>query len=114
MRVLRNCLASASILFASVATATAEMPAENGQAVDDSQDVALTQLERTFWVCDYLATTEGVHGRHVVTCRNATEQLKRVKFGGSYRELLQWWRENKAAEHRKLAEQREVKGDGGK
>ena len=113
MRILRHCVATAALLAASACAAANEPPAVNAPAAEGPGEVALAQLERTFWVCDYLATTEGVHGRHITTCRNATDELKRVKFGGSFRELLKWWREHKAVEHAKLAEQREVKGDGG-
>ena len=100
MRFLRHCVSTAALLAASTRTPANEPPAASAPAAEG--EMPLAQLERTFWICDYLATTQGVHGRHIITCRNATDELKRVKFGGSYRDLLQWWRENKAEEHRKL------------
>ena len=105
MRLL-PCFLAFGFLLAVGEAAAVDPPAPHGAATEDSPPFTVAQLERTFWVCDYLATTEGVHGAHIVTCRYATDELKKQKFGGSFRELLQWWRENKVAEHRKLAEGR--------
>ena len=104
MRFLRPCLAPALLLLTTAAMSAVEPPAPSCAQAAPAPEFTVDQLERAFWVCDYLATTQGVHGTHVAACRYATDELKRVKFGGSFRNLLQWWRENKAAEHRKLAE----------
>lgn len=66
-------------------------------------DDEVARLERTFWACDYVATTRGVGATPVVSCRHATEALKRAKFGGSFAAMLEWWKQNKAAEHSRLA-----------
>ena len=63
----------------------------------------LVQLERTFWVCDYVATVNGVSATPVATCSAATDALKEMKFGGDFLQLLEWWRENKQIEHERLA-----------
>ena len=64
-------------------------------------DTAATR-EQAFWVCDYVATTRGVLHTPIDQCTRATENLKVHKFGGDYGRMVQWWRERKAIEHRKL------------
>jgi hypothetical protein len=75
-------------------------------APESSEEVfagaSLADLEKAFWACDYRATTHGVHSTPVEICATATAELKRIKFGGSFEELLAWWRQNKIAEHRAL------------
>ncbi len=66
----------------------------------DRKDVAA--LEQAFWYCDYVATTQGVLAAPMAACRFATDELKARRFGGSFRALMQWWQENKAAEHQRL------------
>jgi hypothetical protein len=56
-------------------------------------------LQRAFWTCDYAATTRGVHATPVELCAAIMEELKQSKFGGSFEDLLAWWRLHKAAEH---------------
>lgn len=60
-----------------------------------------TDLERAFWVCDYLSTTQRVSD--VGTCSAVSEALKGRKFAGDLDGLLAWWRQHKVAEHRKIA-----------
>ena len=62
----------------------------------------VAELERAFWACDYAATIRGVHATPIEMWAFATDELKRVKFGGSFDALLAWWRINKDAEHRTL------------
>lgn len=68
-----------------------------------SEEASLARLEGAFWACDYVATTEGVQATPIAVCRYVTEELKQVKFGGSFARLLEWWRANKAAEHLRMA-----------
>ena len=63
-------------------------------------------LEEIFWHCDYVATTQGMDATPVRECANATRELRRVKFDGSFQRMLAWWRENKPAEHRRIALER--------
>jgi hypothetical protein len=66
-------------------------------------------LERAFWICDYTATTHGVDATPVTTCSAVTDAIKNVKFGGDFGQMLEWWRQNKLTEHRRLeAPAREV------
>jgi hypothetical protein len=66
------------------------------------EDFSLEQLERAFWLCDYMATTQGMDSTPIVACRFVTDELKKQKFGGSFRELLAWWSANKRAEYDRI------------
>ena len=68
-----------------------------------ADEADLARLERAFWACDYVATTEGIQATPAATCRYVTEELKQRKFGGSFHPFLEWWRAHKPAEHRRLA-----------
>lgn len=63
----------------------------------------LADLEEAFWACDYVATTRGVASADVVTCGAIYYVLKDRKFNGDLDKLLSWWRQNKVAQHEKLA-----------
>jgi hypothetical protein len=63
----------------------------------------LAELEKAFWVCDYVATTRGVHAAPVAICSAVTDEIKNAKFGGDFEELLKWWRQKKPSEHQRLA-----------
>jgi hypothetical protein len=63
----------------------------------------LAEVERLFWLCDYVATTRGVDAAPVDLCGAATEALKIAKFGGDFMSLLEWWRGNKPEAHARLA-----------
>jgi hypothetical protein len=62
----------------------------------------LADLEKGFWVCDYIGTMRGVEGPHAVTCGANYEELKQTKFGGDFEKLVTWWRLNKVAQHKAL------------
>ena len=64
------------------------------------------RLEQIFWHCDYVATTQGMDATPVRECAAATRELRRVKFEGNFQRMLSWWRENKPAEHRRIALER--------
>lgn len=82
-----------AVLIAAMAGASAAAWAEHRP---------LDKREQAFWVCDYVATTRGVLHTPIDQCTRATEDLKVHKFGGDYERMVQWWRERKAAEHRRL------------
>lgn len=63
----------------------------------------LTDLEKSFWVCDYAATTGPMDSGTAITCGSVTEALKQHKFGGEFNALLAWWQQHKQAEHLGLA-----------
>jgi hypothetical protein len=84
--------------------ASAEQPSVSSRPMQARADVARSiDLERAFWVCDYTATTRGVHAAPIELCSAVTDELKHEKFGGDFEQLLKWWQENKPAEHQKLA-----------
>ena len=61
------------------------------------------QLERAFWVCDYVASTHGMQFVSMDLCAAVTDLIKMEKFGGDYDEMVRWWREQKPAEHLRLS-----------
>ena len=76
-------------------------PAPAAAAVP-TEAATLAELEMVFWHCDYVATQRGVLAAPMAACKFALDELKRRKFNGRYNALLDWWRENKAAEHRRV------------
>jgi hypothetical protein len=64
--------------------------------------LAVADLEKAFWICDYVATTGAVATLDAVLCHAVYDRLKAERFGGDFERLLAWWRANKVAEHRKL------------
>ena len=92
--------ALAMTLLVGCAGAPVETPQPETAGKLDAVEVA--RLESAFWACDYVATTRGMHATPIAACRYATEELKQHKFGGSSSRFVEWWRENKAAEHRRL------------
>jgi len=67
---------------------------------------AQAQLESIFWHCDYVATTRGIDATPVRECAAATRELRQVKFGGNFHRMLEWWRENKPAQHDRIRQLR--------
>ena len=103
-------LVAAAISFTSPAHST---PLDVGTPAEASAALAATkghdsaskiaELEKGYWVCEYLGTTRGVEGSYGVTCGANFEELKKTTFGGDFDALVQWWRVNKAAQHKALA-----------
>lgn len=78
-------------------------PAQATEAVPATkEEYRVADLERAFWACDYVATTQGVSATPIAACKLATETLKKQKFGGDFEAFLSWWRENKPSEHLKM------------
>ena len=85
-------------------TASAQQARVSPKPVHARTTIAhIADLERTFWACDYVATTRGVDATPADLCSAAFDAFKDVRFGGDFEELLNWWRGNKVAEHQKLA-----------
>ncbi len=107
--IVGSLLFAAAVFFQSPAHST---PLDVGTAAEAAAAVAATkghdtaakvaELEKGFWVCDYLGTTRGTEGSYGVTCGANFEELKLTKFGGDFDALVQWWRVNKAAQHAAL------------
>ena len=84
-------------------TALAEHWVSPNGDVQMSDGPRVSQLEKAFWVCDYVATTRGIHATHTDLCSTVTDELRKEKFGGSYQQMIDWWQQNKPAEHEKVA-----------
>ena len=69
----------------------------------DIAAMSVEDLETAFWGCDYVATTRGVEATPIAICSAVYDELKAVKFAGDFGELLGWWKENKVAEHQRIA-----------
>ena len=98
-------LLAAAVFFqrpAHAATPTADVKAEATVARSSGDASKIAELEKGFWLCDYLGTTRGVDESYGVTCGANYEELKQEKFGGDFDALVQWWRVNKAAQHKAL------------
>jgi hypothetical protein len=59
-------------------------------------------LERAFWLCDYVASTHGMQFVSMDLCAAVTDLIKTEKFDGDYEEMVRWWREQKPAQHLRL------------
>ena len=84
---------------ATFASASAE-EAAIARSADSATKIA--ELEKKFWICDYIGTTRGVEGLLAVTCGANFEGLKQTKFSGDFEKLVTWWRLNKIAQHQAL------------
>jgi hypothetical protein len=61
-----------------------------------------TDLEHSFWVCDYAGTNTVVDPNQGAACIAITDELKRVKFDGDFDRLVVWWRVHKIARHQEF------------
>lgn len=68
----------------------------------DGAERSAGEIEKAFWICDYVASTRGMQFVSLDLCAAITDLIKTEKFGGDYDEMVQWWRERKPAEHLKL------------
>jgi hypothetical protein len=60
---------------------------------------ATSDLEKTYWDCDYVSTTQGMSLSEGVECVVIYDKLVKEKFKGSFENFLNWWKENKDKEH---------------
>lgn len=72
------------------------------QAQEREQAHALPEVERAFWICDYMASTRRLPAATGAACMAIYDQLKARKFGGDYDALQAWWQTNKTAAHREI------------
>ena len=93
--IVGSLLVAAAVSFQSPAHST---PLDVGTAAEAAAAVAATkghdsatkiaELEKGFWICDYLGTTRGIEGPYGVACGANYEELKQTKFGGDFEELV--------------------------
>lgn len=92
-----------AMLGAVCAGALAQLRADPAQPAHVVRSAsASTTLESAFWACDHAATRRPLDSGDAVACSVATEELKRVRFGGDFDAMLAWWQRSKAAAHRAL------------
>ena len=122
MKSLKSIFTSSAMTLA-LCTHVAGAAAQNANDVFEEDfpivDVAtseaasrLVELEKAFWICDYIATAYGVDGSPATTCGEAYEELKRAKFNGDFDELVTWWAANKAEQHASLNRANVAETDG--
>ena len=87
----------ATLLIQAIASAHASDIARN-----TSVSSKTTDLEHSFWVCDYAGTNGVVDPNQGAACIAITDELKRVKFDGDFDRLVAWWRVHKIARHQEL------------
>ena len=104
--IIGSLLFAAGVFFQSPARSTpldVGTAAEAAAAVRSSKGApTIAELEKQFWVCDYLGTTQGIEGPHWEVCSANYEELKQTKFGGDFEKLVTWWQLNKVAQHQAL------------
>jgi len=83
-------------------TANADAPVPPPTQEANALANTVAELESAFWACDYVATTRGVDATPVAICGAVYDELKTLKFGGDFGELLAWWKQNKPVEHERL------------
>jgi hypothetical protein len=100
--VTSTAIMTIGLLLGCVASTSAQQP-QNALSASATEPVSmrLTDLESAFWVCDYLATTRGVSD--IGTCTAIYDALKERKFAGDFDRLVDWWRQNKGAQHQRMA-----------
>lgn len=65
-----------------------------------SQENLLSKdLEKLFWMCDYISTRQAMDFNEAVACSSVFEKLIKEKFNGSFDAFMVWWKKNKDTEH---------------
>lgn len=88
--------------FGAVTSAQEQTGARDSEQVLARSAIAVTGLERDFWICDHTVSTQGVDANTAMTCSIIVEDLKARKFSGDFNAMLAWWRLNKATEYQAL------------
>jgi len=52
-----------------------------------------------YWHCDWAASRAVLPNTQIMPCIEATEIVKREKFGGDWNMYLEWWRANRDREY---------------
>ena len=95
------CIAALAALLVGSALGQEGSKAAVQTPVQQLTSVRTADLERAFWVCEYVATTRG--NADIATCTAVYEALMQRKFGGDFEVLRKWWQQNKAAEIQRIA-----------
>src|SRR3954469_17278051 len=98
------CVLACTLTMAYFSAAPAQQTRANEAAAAAApSQLSADDLERAFWLCDYIATERGVDSSPVALCTAVFDEVKNARFGGDFAALLDWWRLNKAVEHVKLS-----------
>jgi len=100
--IAAGCLAAAISASAPVPAIASPQSTPVRHITVDGAERSAEAMERTFWVCDYVASTRGMQFVSLDLCAAITDLIKTEKFGGDYEEMVEWWREQKPAQHRRL------------
>jgi len=74
-------------------------------AGDDRLDsVSVDELKRVYLACDRVASQQLLDSATAAHCSFAGEALQKRAFGGSFDQLLAWWRAEKDAASAKLSQ----------
>lgn len=92
----------AATLIASGSIGATPQPTPVHRMTFDGAERSAGEIEKAFWICDYVASTRGMEFVALDLCAAITDLIKTEKFGGDYGEMVEWWRQQKPAEHRKL------------
>jgi hypothetical protein len=99
---LARLAALAAVVMPLAGNASAQEDFVRSAAGTQAANVSLAELEHSFWLCDYIATSKGVSEEMIVRCVAIYDELKERKFGGDFDGLLSWWQQNKPARHASL------------
>jgi len=65
-----------------------------------SQENLLSKdLEKLFWMCDYISTRQVMDFNEAVACSSVFEKLIKERFNGDFSKFMVWWKANKDTEH---------------
>jgi hypothetical protein len=92
------CLTVALACPAMDASAQQQRPARHAPEVTAAHG-SIAELERAFWICDYMGTNYVVDPDSAARCVVVTDALKMSKFNGDFDALVAWWKVHKPAEH---------------
>lgn len=70
---------------------------------NDNTDLSMSQLESRWWQCDYMSTQTIMSFSDAAYCSAIFEELKSRKFDGDFSKFIDWWKENKDAQHKILS-----------
>ena len=73
-------------------------------ANDRLASVSVDELKRVYLACDRVASQQLLDSDTAARCSFAGEALQKRAFGGSFDELLAWWRVEKHAASAKLSQ----------
>lgn len=65
---------------------------------------SVADLERQFWICDHRAARTGTDLDEGAYCYLVSDALKRVRFDGDFKPMLNWWLAHRERMHALLDE----------